>query len=243
VPRPLIGTGVFVAAVAVTVLAWLIQPPAAMGIGDILLLVALMAAVAGSRWIRIRAGKSAVLYFSSIPLYLLACLFAPPLAAAATGAGMLVREIIACRRCVDNTGGVIGAQVGRWMLLSGAVSTVVHLIQPEYLLYAGTLAAVLLWIGDVCSAPVVFSPVTGQHPARVIVDAARQSYAGELMQYLIALFALALIRTAILWIEIVYVPLIVLCVLLLYLYLRGVDDAAQARQQAAEATRSKSAKV
>lgn len=222
-PQPLLGAAVFLAATLTVGLAWAAQRPMLVSPGSQVLLLFLIAAVIGSHWLPIRVGKTTQLYLSSVPLYLLCCLFSPPVAAVATGLGMLAREISVCRRC-GNTAGDIAAQVGRWTLLSFAVSAVVSLFPASYILYGGALAAVLLWLGDVCTSPFVLAPITGEDPFTIVTKAAKTSYAGELMQYLIGLFTLASLRSGSEWIGVVYLPLIVLSLVLLYVYLRAADE-------------------
>jgi hypothetical protein len=140
---------------------------------------------------------------------------------------MLAREISVCKECA-NTAGTIAAQVGRWILLGLGVSAMVSLWPGEYIGYAALLALALLWLGDVLTFPFVFTPVSGQDPLVTAMTAARQSFTGELMQYLVAMSALLMFRTGILWTGIVWVDvlgalLLVLPVLLLYFYLKGED--------------------
>jgi hypothetical protein len=104
----------------------------------------------------------------------------------------------------------------------------VHGFPQAYEGFGLMLAAPLLWIGDVLTCPLVFTPATGVRPAKVMAMAARQSYAGELMQYFIAMLTLLLFRTGILWTGVLWVDvlsllLIVAPVILLYLYLKGED--------------------
>lgn len=219
----LVGAVLFVGAIATAGVAWSAQRPVPLPAANEVFLLVLITAVAASQWLPIRIGKATHLYFASVPLYLLCCLFAPPVAMVGTGIGMLTREISICRRC-GNTAGDVTAQVGRWMVVSFGVSTVVHLFAAEYILFAGALAAILLWIGDVISSPFVLTPASGREALHTMARAARSSYAGELMQYLIALFTLALLRSGVDWLGLLYIPLILMSLLLLYLYLKGMDD-------------------
>lgn len=219
--QPLLGIALFLSALLVVTLAWVLQHPASLSATDETVLLCLIAVVAASQWLPVRLGTTN-LYLSGVPLYLLTCLFVPQVAAAACGMGMLAREISICRRC-GNTAGDIGAQVGRWTLLSFGVSAVVALFPANLIVYGGALAAVLLWLGDVFTCPFVLSPMTGQDPWTVIGQAARASYTGELMQYLIALFTFALLRSGGLWLSVAYIPLIALSLVLLYLYMKSVD--------------------
>lgn len=195
--------------------------------GDIVLLLMLVGALAASRWGSLRIGTSTRIYVSSVPLYMIACLYTPAVAGLAIGTGMLVRELSVCREC-ENSAGTVGSQVGRWIVLAVAISSLVHVWPAAYLGHVLALAALLMWVGDVLTCPVVIAPITRQRPRAIISMAARQSYIGELMQYLIAMLALLLFRTGILWTGIIWLDalgtlMVILPVVLLYLYLKGED--------------------
>jgi hypothetical protein len=219
-----------VAAVAViaVVAVWVAAPPDSLAWSDLPLMVILIAAVAGSRRWPIHIGRSTRLYLASVPLYLLACLFAPPVAALATACGMAIRELGACREC-QNAPGTVASQVGRWALLSLCASGLAHAFGPAYLGYAALLAALALWLGDIVSCPLAFGPIAGQGPLALMRRVAAQSSAGELMQYLIALLTLVLFRTGILitgvlWVDALSLLMVLLTLALLYLCLRGAES-------------------
>jgi hypothetical protein len=226
-PQVVLGALLGLTVVAALVVELTLRQPILGSRADAALLFLLTGAVAGSRLWPIRIGKSTRIYVASIPLYLVTCVFVPPVAALAVGIGMLSREVSVCRAC-KNAAGSISAQVGRWMLLAFGVSAMVHGFPQAYEGFGLMLAAPLLWIGDVLTCPLVFTPATGVRPAKVMAMAARQSYAGELMQYFIAMLTLLLFRTGILWTGVLWVDvlsllLIVAPVILLYLYLKGED--------------------
>jgi hypothetical protein len=207
----------------------LAKDPSTIPTRDLALLTVLTLAISGSRMWPVRVGQATRVYVASVPLYLLACLFAPPVAAAAVGMGMLGREISVCRECGNHVG-TLAAQVGRWMLISCIVSAVVHAFPSAYLAYAAALGAGLMYAGDVLTSPFVFSPITGIGPRELIGTVVRQSYSGELMQYLIAMLTLLLFRTGILWTGILWVDMlailmVMLPIVLLYLYLKAEDRA------------------
>ena len=208
-------------------LAWVIARPEPVTLGRGVLLLCLVAAVAASARLRLRIGSKTYLYVANIPLYLLATLFAPPVAMVATGVGIATRELSICRRCQNSVGQVSG-QIGRWMLLTGGVAALFGAFSPEYVLFAGMLAGVLLWLGDLVTAALILLPPDGRSPGARILALVQQSYAAELMQYLIGLFALGLFDTSGGWLDMLYVPLIVLSSVLLYIYLKTIDEMNQA---------------
>jgi hypothetical protein len=147
----------------------------------------------------------------------------------AIGVGLATREITICRKC-NNTAGQVAGQIGRWMLLSFTVSSVMRWWSADYLLFAGAVAGLMLWLGDVCTSPLVVMTSPGQNGFAKIGRLLKQSYAGELMQYLIGLFTLGLLGPGTGLLGLVYVPSILLSVVLLYLYLKAADEMSQAGQ-------------
>lgn len=227
----LIGLAVFVPAITLVFVSLLVGRPVINSAADGGLLIFLVSAVASSRLWPIRVGRATALYVATVPLYLLACLFSPPIAAASVGVGMLARETSACRVCANSAGSVL-TQVGRWILLTFLASAAVHAWSTSYLGYSILLAVAILWIGDILTSPLILSPVIGTPPFQTIVTVARQTYSGELIQYLIAMMTVLLFRTGILWTGIIWVDvlaamMLVSPLLLLYLYLQGEDSAPQ----------------
>jgi hypothetical protein len=208
-------------------LSWVVSPPGSLAVGQEVLLLCLVAAVAVSARLRLRIGTKTYLYVANIPLYLLATLFPPAVAMVVAGVGIALRELSICRRC-QNTVGQVAGQIGRWMLLTGGVGALFGLFGPDELLFAGALAGVLLWLGDLVTAAVILFPAAGQPLGTRIVHLVQQSYAAELMQYLIGLFVLGLFSTNSGWLGLLYLPLIVLSGALLYIYLKTIDEMNQA---------------
>lgn len=241
---PLIGPILFIVPTAVVVI-WLATNPSTIPTRDVALLVALSMAVSGSRMWPVRVGKATRLYVASVPLYLLSCLFAPPVASAAVGMGMLGREVSTVREC-RNRVSTLCAQVGRWMLLSFVASALLRAWPSGYLAYAAFFAAAFLWAGDLLTCPLVFAPITGAGAWETIVRIARQSYTGEMMQYLIAmltllLFGTGILWTGILWVDVLAVLMVVLPIVLLYLYLKGEDASREPSTSASTTSPSRAA--
>jgi hypothetical protein len=118
------------------------------------------------------------------------------------------------------------------MLLVCGVSALVHLWSTDMLLYTAAVVAILLWTGDVLTCPVVVSPLTGKDPASMVVLAARQSYLGDLMRYLVALFGLLFfisdLRSAGFWLrDVEGALLLILPMFLLYPYLKSEEEMQQ----------------
>lgn len=225
-PGQLVGGVLLLTAIGTDLVAWAAERPVPLASTDEALLLMLTAAVGASYWFPIRIGKRTHLYLASIPLYLLCALYAPAVGMTAIGIGLATRELTICRRC-NNTPGQVAGQIGRWMLLSFIVSSVVRLWPADYLLFAGALAGVMLWLGDVWTSPLVVLSGPGEGGVRKILRLMRQSYAGELMQYLIGLLTLGLLGPGSGLLGLVYVPSIILSVVLLYLYLKAADEMSQ----------------
>lgn len=219
---PILRVTLLAGALTTVAASWDLRPPGALAVTDEMLLFALTMAVAISYRVPVRVGHQTTLYFSSVPLYLLCCHFPVPVAAAATGLGMLTRELSVCRRC-GNPPDVVMTQVGRWVLLSAGISALVHSWPGDYLLYTGTLAAALLWAGDVCTAPLIL-PARQKGLTATIGMLASRSYAPELMQYLTGLYLLMLIQSGVDLSALMYVPLVSLTLVLLYMYLKSLDS-------------------
>jgi hypothetical protein len=227
-PQPLVGGLVALLAVTVAGLGSALHRPtlpSGMGIGVIL---ALAGAVTVSRLWPLRIGSATRLCVADVPLYLLCCLCSPVVAAVSIALGMLGGEIVICRKC-GNTPGDVASQVGRWMLLGYAVSSLVHGATTQTWPYFAAGAAMALWLGDVLTAPVVFSPITGKDPLTSVLWALRQSWPAEPMQYLIAMLALLvlgsdIVATGLGWMDILGVVMIIVPIALLYVYLRREDE-------------------
>jgi hypothetical protein len=146
---------------------------------------------------------------------------------------MLAAELTVCRKC-QNTSGDVMAQVGRWALLACGVSGIVHFWSSDYLVYTGMLAALLLWAGDILTCPIVFSPMTGKDPLSVVALVVRQSYLGEMMQYLVAVLSLLFFisgftSTTLWWADLEGVLMVVLPISLLYVFLKSEDEMRRSR--------------
>jgi hypothetical protein len=143
-----LSIGVFLLASVTALVLWLVASP----VIDHPVAIALLAAsvpLAAHVSLRIRGGVR--LYFTGASLLFIVALLSPVLAMAVMGAGMGAKELSVCRRCQNHAWQVLG-QTGRWMLLALGASTVVHLTN---VFAASALIGIVLWLGDVLSAPLV----------------------------------------------------------------------------------------
>lgn len=184
------------------------------------LAIALMAAVVVANYISLPIGHAARLWFTSVPLYLMAALLSPPVAMLAAGIGMGVKEIAICRKCGNTVEQVVG-QVGRWMFLILGASALFQLADP---LFVGVLVVPLLWLGDVATAPLV---LRGRPSVTLYRSLVRQTWTDEWMQYILAYFALPaflMIRSG----PLIAIPALSLLVLWFVFYLGIRQDTVRA---------------
>lgn len=125
---------------------------------------------------------------NSAPFLLMAILLPPALAVTAAFAGLLIAEL----KMRPERGGYysdVASQVGRLTVVVLGAALIAHLPTPagigrELPLIAAALA---LWMGDVLTSPVVFGPITGDSPWRIIVMVVRDGGLLEVGQYLIGI--------------------------------------------------------
>src|SRR5919109_350098 len=189
-PQPLVGAGTVALALVALAAAWITAP---LRIGSpetvrvTLLALGLMIAIVAANRFPIPIRRQQKVYMATVPVYLLAVLVPPPLAATAAGVGMLLSELsLRARR--RNTVGDIASEVGRWVLVVLLGALVAHL-PGEGALHTVSLvgAAVVLGAGDIVSCPLGLAPLTGEPPLKIIVAVARQASLMEGAQYLMGL--------------------------------------------------------
>jgi len=138
------------------------------------------------------------IYMSSVPLYLMAVLLPPPLAATLAGAGMLTGELMVQAER-KNYPSDIATNVARWIPVALLSSLVAH--GPLNLGPAGVLAlvaaAVVMQLGDMLTLPLLLGPMSGEErPLRLMGPLLRDGGLAEGAQYLLGLLgALAAERT------------------------------------------------
>jgi len=126
----------------------------------------------------------------SIPLYLMAILLPPSLAATAAGLSIAAGEYIARSqrgtRIQD-----MATNVARWVLIVLVGSALAHLHlsgqQPVAQELPLLFAAAALWVGDLLTLPLVLSPISGERPGRIIAHVAKDGGPVEAMQYVVGM--------------------------------------------------------
>lgn len=126
----------------------------------------------------------------SVPLYLMAVLLSPSLAALAAGLGWLIGETIV-RRERRNRPGDIAIASARWVVVAYVGALVAHLPMGDALSEALVLigTAVVLFLGDAISVSFQIAYMSGEPPRRILVAIIREGGLAEGVQYLIGLLS------------------------------------------------------
>lgn len=181
--QPLTGTVAAAAGLVLTFGAWLAAPPSLNPQLGLLILL-LLASLQLSYQFPIHIRYVTKIYMGSLPLYLIAVLLPPPIAATVAGLGLAWGEL-----GVQGKKGTyysdIACQAGRWMVVSLAGSVIAHLPLSGYPAHIGLLVACALALqaGDIITAPLSIVPLTGEHPGHIIVECAREVGLPEAGQY------------------------------------------------------------
>src|SRR5919204_1147074 len=232
-PQPLVGAGTVALALVALAVAWITAP---MRIGGpetvpvMLTALGLVIALVVANRFPIPIRRHSKIYMGSVPLYLLAVLVPPPLAATAAGVGTLLGELsMRVRR--GNSAGTIASEVGRRVLVVLLGALVAHLPGAGALHTVSLVgAAVVLGAGDIVSSPLGLAPLTGEPPLKIIVAVARQASLMEGVQYLMGLLGVLAAAKQV-W----ALALLALPTGLVYLSIRAIVQAEDAQQRAEQA--------
>ena len=152
----------------------------------LLLALLLAAGVAACYRYPIHIGHSHKVEMTSVPLYLMAVLLpSVPLAATAAGLGILSGEMLVRARR-GNLYSDVTTATARWtiVVMAGALC---HQMLADQQALAMLVAALVLWVGDTLTCPLVIAPMTGSRPFSVIVSGVKESVQVEGVQYLLGL--------------------------------------------------------
>jgi len=238
-PQPLIGGLTAALGLFALLAAWrgaLAAGTAILSARDLLVAGCLAGVTSASYQFPLHVRPKTKIYLASAPLYLLVVLVAPPLAITVGALATLLGEL-SVRRARRTRPGDTASEVGRRILLLLAGAAVVHLpaaVLPHLL--ALVAAAVVLEAGDIVTAPLVLTPLTGASPRGVIVTVARAAWLDEGAQYLLGVVG-ALAAAQALWAPLLLVGPIALVYYALERALTAQERAEQAHQ-AAEAARA-----
>jgi len=187
-PQPLIGAGTLALAVLAVVAFWMrgsFTSTATSNPAQALTSLFLVVAVVLAYRFPIHIRRDVKIYMASIPLYLIASLLSPPLAAVTAGLGVLTSQL----NIRSQRGGYlsdVATETGRWIIVVLLGSIVAHLPMTDAVL-AYIVAAGVLWTGDMLTCPLVLSPISGEAPWRIVDAMVQEVGVAEAAQYLVGL--------------------------------------------------------
>lgn len=220
VPQPLIGAVTIALALIMVTVGWLASSPASTSSSSVLVALYLVVTVVLSRQLPIHVRYNTKLYVDSVPLFLIAVLLPPPLAATAAGLGILAAEL-AVRSRTGLYFADIATITGSWMAVVFAGSLAAHVPVPNRALEVLVLlaAAIVLLLGHIVTSPLLFSPMNGEQPLRVIVNIAQEAGPAEATQYLVGVLgALAAMQ------QVLALALLPLPTILVYLAFKSAKE-------------------
>ena len=124
---------------------------------------------------------------TTVPLYMLAVLLPPPLAALAAGGSRLLGELLERKKC-GNLPSDIATSTARWALIGLVTSAVAH-TPGDHLaarFVALVAAAGVMYLSDLLTSVLEIAPITGEPPHHVLLAVARESGRVEALQYVVA---------------------------------------------------------
>ena len=192
VPQPLLGTGTLLCAVVAVAFAWLHVSRSSLGgsalLVEGLLSLGLMTALVVVQLYPIHMRNNAKLHMGSIPVYLMAALLPLPFAMTAALLGVGAGELL-LRKSRGGYYSDVSSQTGRQVLVVGLAAMVAHLPDQGLALHSLPLigAAIVMWAGDLLTGPLLYCPITGETPWKVIVGVARDGGTLEAAQYLVGI--------------------------------------------------------
>ena len=187
-PQPMVGAGTAV----IAILSWVVTASAIgvrqIAIGLDLWVVAAMLVVALVVAYRypIHVRHHAKVVMSSVPRFILAILLPPPAAVAAAMVGTTLGEL-ATRKERGLYFSDIATEVGRTMICVLAASTVAHVTQAGGMSLPASLilAALVPFLADVITSPLLLCPMSGDNPFSVVRAMLCGSGPAEGAQYLL----------------------------------------------------------
>lgn len=225
-PQPLLGSVTLLAAVVVLAWCWHTQDQSGNLRAQGLLAVCLMGAIVAARRYPIHIRHETKILMDTVPMFLAVALLPAPLALTTVGMGRLVVEFTSR----PQTGlylSDIASQVGRWILVAFAGTTIVHISLggDAARLAPIPLAALAMWIGDMISCPLLLSPMTAKPPWTIVSNSVRDAGPSEAAQYLIAVLG-GLAAMQAIW----ALPLLILPVSFVYSTLKTAKDMRESTQ-------------
>jgi HD-GYP domain-containing protein (c-di-GMP phosphodiesterase class II) len=124
----------------------------------------------------------------TVPLFLMAVLLPPALAAPAAGLGILIDELKERRQRRSLLSDII-TNTSRWIVLVSLGAWVAHLPADTDMIHAVLLvaAAIVMFAGDLVTISLQVASISGEPPLRVLRATAREVSASEGVQYLLGI--------------------------------------------------------
>ncbi len=147
----------------------------------------------------------------TVPLYLIAALLPPPIAALAAGVAILGVALI-LRPQTNNLPSDIATAVGRWIVVAWLASLVAHSISGNPVVQVSTLvlAAVTMFVGDIIGTAFEVGAISGEPPARLIFVLLHDLVSVESAQYGLGIVGVLIAKEQPLALLILVVPTIIL---------------------------------
>ena len=217
-PQPLVA--LLLGTLAAGVLLWtsLLTSFPVLGIEDLLLAAGLAAGIVASYQFPIHLGRGQKADLTSVPLYLIAVLSPNMVLAGATaGIGVLIGELLV-KRGRGNLYSDVFTATSRWTIVVLAGATLGQLLGS--LSFASLLGtALIMWVGDNITCPLVVGPMTGERPLRLMIASFRSAIVIEGTQYLLGILG-ALSASVQIW----ALGLLVLPAALLYIAMKQLKE-------------------
>ena len=217
-PQPLVALLLSTLAAGALVWASLLSSFPVLSIDDLLLAAGLAAAIAASYQFPIHLGRGQKVDLTSVPLFLIAVLSTNVVLAAATaGIGVLIGELLV-QRGRGNLYSDVFTATSRWTIVVLAGAIVGQL--SGSLSFASLLGtALVMWVGDNITCPLVVGPMTGERPLHLMVASFRSAIVIEGTQYLLGILG-ALSASVQIW----ALGLLVLPAVLLYIAMKQLKE-------------------
>lgn len=150
--------------------------------------VFLIGATITAAYFRIHLRNNTKLMLITLPLYLIAVVVPPPLAALGAGAAMFGVSLV-LRQSTGNLPIDIMTTIGRWIVVGWLGSVVVHLPAESDLLRLVWLitGAVVMFVGDLVGTAFEVAGISGEPPTHLIRSLLRELFLPESAQYLVGI--------------------------------------------------------
>jgi HD-GYP domain-containing protein (c-di-GMP phosphodiesterase class II) len=217
-PQPIVALIISPLAAVALGSAWLMLGTAGIEPADLLLVTLLSCCVAASYLFPIHISRCHKVEMTSVSLYLMAVLSpTAPLAATGAACGILAGEMLVKRKR-GNYYSDVATAVSRWTIVMLAGATFYGMFSSYGALsLIGT--ALVLWLGDVITSPLVIAPMTGERPVQFMRSNVQTSALVEGAQYLLGILG-ALAASVQLW----ALGLLLLPTILVYMAVRSVKE-------------------